>query len=199
MRGIRLTLGLMGIFALAGTANAEEGDAGIYLGGGVGMYDVKIDGVFQSTTFGNANFNDSGTVWRGFGGYAFNKYIAIQGDYQDYGNTTDIVPPGTRNRFNVDGEAWEASVRLSYPLTHMLEIYGRAGWNWYEVHVDPVQRFGQPQARNINNNDDAFMGSGGLALHFTPSFSAQAEYEAVNVNNGDLSHWTVNFVYKFGR
>ena len=47
MRGLRLALGLVGVFGLAATAMAEPK---IYVGGGVGMYNLKIDGGGSSYT-----------------------------------------------------------------------------------------------------------------------------------------------------
>jgi len=193
MRGLRIALGLVGVFGLAATAAADQA---IYVGGGVGMYDVTVDGPGGN---GNGNFDDSATLWRAFAGYQINKYISIQGDYQWYGNAQDTVPPGTRNQFQVDGNAWEVSVRPSYPINDRFEIFGRLGWNWYEVNVEQRARFGQPTLGKQSNSDDAMMYSAGLAFHFTPAFSVAGEYEIVNVDDGDLSSWSLNFVYKFPR
>ncbi len=86
MRGLRIALGLIGVFGLSATAAA---DPAFYVGGGVGQYNIKIDGnnytppAESSTAEANlgGNFEDSAAVWGVFGGYQFNKYLGLQADY----------------------------------------------------------------------------------------------------------------------
>ena len=82
MRGIRIVLGLVGVFALATTAAADQS---MYFGGGLGLYDLKIDGgssyspptagVEQFSLGSGESFEDSAATYHVFGGYQLNKYI----------------------------------------------------------------------------------------------------------------------------
>ncbi len=149
MRGLRIALGLVGIFGLTTAAVAAE--PGIYVGGGVGWYNVKIDNV------GTSDFEDSASAWRALGGYQLNKYIGVQADYVWYSDTQDQVPQNSSINATVNGDAWEAAVRLSYPLGEMFEPYVRVGWNWYTV--DAKLQFVKGQS----DSNDAMVYAGGSA------------------------------------
>lgn len=189
MRCIRIILGFVGVLGLSATAAA---DSAFYLGGGVGMYDLKID----SNNFGGAvlppsGFDDSAGVWRVLAGYQLNKYIGFQGDYLWYGDTQQHTTQTNSRNLVVNGEGAEASVRLSLPLGEHFELYGRVGEQWYTVDA----KLQNVKGESDNNND--LMVAAGLVLNFTPEFSVNTEYEAVDISSGDLYIWTVNAVYKF--
>jgi len=220
MRGSRIVLGLIGVFGLSATVAA---DPAIYMGGGVGQYNLKIDGgtsysppeALSSTaeaSFGSGGeFEDSAAVWRVFAGYQFDKLvdskwmpnIAVQADYFWYSTTQSKIPPAGVNgcsslgsncpSVKVNGDAWELSVRPSYAITDVVEVFARVGYNWY--NIEAKQEF----VSGESDSNDAAMYSGGLALNFTPNFAASVEYEVVDVDAGDLDSWTVNFVYKIPR
>jgi opacity protein-like surface antigen len=214
-----MALGLVGVFGLAAAAAA---DSGIYLGGGVGLYNVKIDGggsYVPPESVGNTaaaslgsggDFEDSASVWRVFAGYQFklsdSKWIpsiGLQADYIWYGQAQDSVPPSGTNGcksaptactyYDLTGDAWELSVRPSWAITSWLDVFGRVGYQWYNVDVKPRGVKGQSDSNN------ELMYAGGLGFHFTPAFGATAEYEVVDVSSGDLNAVTVNFVYTIPR
>jgi OOP family OmpA-OmpF porin len=198
-----MALGLVGVFGLAATAAAEPA---IYMGGGVGQYNIKIDGggsytppesvgTTAAASLGSgSDFEDGATVWRVFAGYQFNKYIGIQADYLWYQTAQqNHVPPGTSFSVTLNGDAWELSVRPSFPITDRLEVFARVGYQWY--NVDAKQQFVKGQS----DSNDEMMYGGGLAFHFTPHFGVTAEYEVVDISSGDLNAATLNFVYTIPR
>jgi opacity protein-like surface antigen len=186
MRGLRMALGLVGAFGLSATAAA---DPAFYLGGGVGLYNIKID----SNNYLSSNFEDSAAVWRAFGGYQLNKYLGLQADYVWYGTTQDQIPQNSSYNVKVNGDAWEAAVRLSYPFGEHFEVFSRVGWNWYNVDAKPQYVKGQS-----DSNDDMLY-SGGMVFKFTPALSMSAEYEVIDVSQGDLNTATLSFVYTIPR
>lgn len=197
MRGLRMALGLVGVFGLSATAAA---DPAFFLGGGVGLYNIKIDGSSytppaETTAEANlgGNFEDSAAVWRFFGGYQFNKYLGLQADYVWYGDTQDQIPQNSSYNVKVNGDAWEAAVRLSYPFGEHFEVFSRVGWNWYNVDAKAQYVKGQS-----DSNDDLLY-SGGMAFKFTPALSMSAEYEVIDVSGGDLNTATLSFVYTIPR
>jgi len=220
MRGLRLALGLVGVFGLAAAAMAEPK---IYVGGGVGMYNLKIDGGGSSYTppdstgtaeltlgSGAGDFEDSAAVWRVFVGYQAYKIteskwmplISLQADYNWYGTTNSNVPPAGQNgcrtnaqcqSYKVNGDSWELSVRPSWAITNWLDLFGRIGYNWYNVDVKPRWSSGQ------SDSNDAVMYSGGLAFNLSENVAIFTEYEVVDIDDGDLDTATINLVYKIPR
>jgi OmpA-OmpF porin, OOP family len=197
MRGLRMALGLVGVFGLSATAAA---DPAFFVGGGVGLYNIKIDGNSYTPPAGataeanlGGNFEDSAAVWRFFGGYQFNKYLGLQADYVWYGDTQDQIPQDSSYNVKVNGDAWEAAVRLSYPFGEHFEVFSRVGWNWYNVDAKAQYVKGQS-----DSNDDLLY-SGGMVFKFTPALSMSAEYEIIDISEGDLNTATLSFVYTIPR
>jgi OmpA-OmpF porin, OOP family len=188
MRGLRIALGLVGVFGLTATAAAAE-DAGFFVGGGVGQYNLKIDVGVP----GVQNFEDSAAVWRVFGGYQLNKYLGLEADYVWYSTTQDHLSQTSSQEVTFNGDAAEAAVRLSFPLGAHFEPFARVGWNWYNVDGKVEGIKGQ------SNSDDAALYSGGIALILTPALKVSAEYEVIDIDNGDLNAATISFVYKIPR
>jgi len=190
---------LVGVLGLSATAAASE--PGFYLGGGVGLYNIKIDRPLsidcpiagQTTNACARNFEDSAAVWDAFAGFQLTKWLGFQADYNWYGETEDQIPINSSVNTTVTGDAWEASVRLSLPLGDMFEVYGRGGYNWY--NVDVKRQF----SKGNSDSNDAVMYAGGIGLNFTPSFGINAEYEIVDIDNGDLDSATLRFKYTFVR
>ena len=197
MRGLRMALGLVGVFGLSATAAA---DPAFFVGGGVGLYNIKIDGNSYTPPEGataeanlGGNFEDSAAVWRFFGGYQFNKYLGLQADYVWYGDTQDQIPQDSSYNVKVNGDAWEAAVRLSYPFGEHFEVFSRVGWNWYNVDAKAQYVKGQS-----DSNDDMLY-SGGMVFKFTKALSMSAEYEVIDISEGDLNTATLSFVYTIPR
>ncbi len=195
MRGIRIVMGLVGVLGLATNAAA---DPALYVGGGVGIYSIKIDG--NPSGFGGTpqlgsdrNFADSSAVWDVLAGYQFNKYLAIQADYNWYSKTQTKIPINGNTNVTATADSWELSVRPSYPIGDVLEVYARIGYNWFNVDVKRQYVKGQ------SDSNDAIMYAGGVGFNLSENFSLNAEYEVVDVDNGDLNSTTLRAVYRFPR
>ncbi len=195
MRGIRIVMGLVGVFGLAANAAA---DPAWYVGGGVGQYNIKIDG--NPSGFGGTpefgsdrNFQDSAAVWDVLAGYQFNKYLAIQADYNWYSKTQTEIPINSSTNVQATAESYEVSVRPSLPLGHMFEVYARIGYNWYNLDIK------RQYVKGESDSNDAVMYAGGVGVHLSDNFSLNAEYEIVDVNSGDLNSATLRAVYRIPR
>jgi opacity protein-like surface antigen len=206
MRGLRIALGLVGVFGL--TATAAAADSAFYVGGGVGLYNAQVEHPVSSaaatavgvncTVAGNPtldpctrNFQDSAAVWDVLAGYQIVKWLAIQADYQWYQKGESQIPINSSRNFTVTGDSVEVSVKPSLALGEHFDIYVRLGWNWY--NVDGKYQF----IKGGSDSDDAAMAAGGVSFNVTPSFSIQAEYEYVDVNSGSLDATTLRAIYKF--
>ena len=200
MRGIRLAMGLVAMLGLSATAAA---DTTFYAGGGVGLYEVKVDHPLTSmgiTCTGSnpvhadwcsRNFQDSAAVWNLTGGVKFGKYLGLQADYYDYSQAQSQIPINSSVNTTVTGDAWELSVRPSLPLGEHFDVFARAGYNWYNIDVKRQYVKGQ------SDSDNAFMYGVGVDFSPLPSFGLTAEYAVVDPDNGDLWAATLRAVYKF--
>ncbi len=207
MRGLRIALGLIGVFGLAANAAAESS---FYVGGGVGLYNAQVENpvsVAQATSVGvsctvagqpglnpcSRNFQDSAATWVVFGGWQLVDWLAFQVDYDWYSKSQSQIPINSSRNFAVSGDAVEVSVKPSLPLGEHFELYARLGWNWY--NIDGKYQY----VKGGSDSDDAAMAAGGVAFKFTPEFSIQAEYEYVDVDSGALDAATIRAVYHFKR
>ena len=201
MRGIRMAMGLVGVLGLSSQAAMAADLSGVYVGGGVGLYNLKIDNSYrppeedaviaEANLGGSGNFEDSGSVWRAFAGYDFNKYIGIQADYVWYGTTQDQIPQNSGVNVKATGDAWELGIKPQFPIG-MFDIFARIGMNWYQI--DAKRQYVKGES---DSNNDPFYAAG-IQANFTKSFSMAAEYEYVDASGGDLNATTINFIYKFG-
>ena len=200
MRGLRIALGLVGLFGLTATAVAAE--PGFYIGGGVGQYDAQVDHPLSdagiSCVFAPSgvdvcarNYQDSAAVWDVMAGFQVFNWLAIQADYEWYEKGESQIPINSSRNLSVSGDAAELSLKPSLPLGEHFELYARIGWNWYNLDAKYQGVKGQ------SNSDDAGIVAGGVGFNFTPAFSIQAEYEYVDVNSGALDAVTVRGLYRF--
>jgi len=96
----------MVLAASSGTALAasDENEAGFYLGGGVGNFNLEIN---RASDIDDAvrRLDDDDTAWKVFAGYRFNPYLSLEGAYVDFGEQSD--------RFDVDGTSGDFTADIS--------------------------------------------------------------------------------------
>jgi hypothetical protein len=176
------------VFALIGflCIPAFAAESAPYVGLGGGMYNVKVD-----TGSGFSDFDDSAGLFRVYAGYQFNDYVSLQADYLLFGDAEDNFS-GTKIELS-NGDAWEVSVRPSYPINEKFDVFARLGWEWYQFDLK-AQGFG-----SASGDDDDFVWGLGGTWQFDKSWGVRGEYAAVNISGGDLDMWTLSVVYKFLR
>ena len=110
-------------------AFADE-NAGLYLGGGVGSFNVSIDNPDQvDDTVGAWDEDDN--AYKLFAGYRLNKFLAFELDYINLGEPSGAVVPGFNVDLAVDGFA--PYVVGTIPLGNWFEVYGRLGYYFYDA------------------------------------------------------------------
>ena len=196
-------------------ALAQAPEPGYFYGGlSVGKARAKIDqdrinasllGADLSTTAMTLNERD--TAYKVFGGYQFNRYLALEGGYfklGKFGFTSTTVPAGS-----LTGDIRLQGVNLdlvaSLPLSERWSVLGRVGVQ--DAKAD--DRFAGSGAVSVLNPNpskrevNAKFG-GGLQYAFSPSFLVRAEAERYRVNDAVGNHGNVNtvslsLVFPFGR
>ena len=207
-------LGMAGIGSLVAiTANAQDG--GYYYGGAsIGQSRARIDeeritasllaGGLRTTAMTK---DERSTGYKLFGGYQFNRNIALEAGYFDlgrFGFTSTTLPTGTLN-----GQIRLQGVNLdlvgSVPLSERWSVLGRVGAQSARAR-DNFTGSGAVIVSNPNpsKRDTGYKFGAGLQYAFTPSLLVRAEGERYRVNDAVGNHGTINLfslslVFPFGR
>ncbi|NIP16917.1 MAG: outer membrane beta-barrel protein [Xanthomonadales bacterium] len=128
-------------------------------------------------------------------GYAFNRYLSVQGSYHDFGTHTGLVaqcPPelvciapnihgGFLERVSFDGLS--VSLRGTIPLSDKLALFGTLGiisWDASAPHMD------------VSGEDLVY--SAGLAWEVSDDWGLQISYEEVDL---DIQSGKFGVIYRF--
>lgn len=188
-------------------------DAGWYLGGNVGQTRADIDeqriadSLLQngfSNTLVKDDSNDTG--YKLFGGYQFNRYLALEGGYFNLGEfnfTSTTQPAGTFNG-SLEAHGFNMDVVGTLPITEKFSVFGRAGVTYAETKdafngTGAVHVF-NPTAKERDNN---FKVGAGLQYAFNDNWAMRLEAERYRINDavghtGDIDLLSVGLVYRFG-
>jgi OOP family OmpA-OmpF porin len=204
--------GAMAILILIGMPAAAQ-DSGWYIGANAGESRAKIDegrimGGLQEGGFATTSLSkdESHFGFKAFGGYQFNRFVALEGGYFDLGNFNfDAVtdPPGT-----LTGEIKIRGVDLDLvgfiPFTDRFAAFGRIGAIGAEAR-DTFAATGtvavlEPRRREREAN---YKFGVGLQLKLTDAFVIRAEAERYRIgdavgNNGDIDLFSLGVLYRFG-
>jgi OOP family OmpA-OmpF porin len=162
------------LLALGTTPAFADEDSGLYLGAGVGRFNVKIDNA-EDVTDTVGSFDADDTTFKAFGGWRFNPYLAVELDYMDLGNPEDTID-ARRVNANVNGVA--PYVVGTWPIGPV-ELFAKAGYLFYDVKID---------VDNLTVKDDNqqdFVYGGGLGLTLFDHMNTRLEYEVIDINDVD--------------
>src|ERR1700734_3390540 len=189
-------------------------DAGWYTGFNAGQSRAKIDDTriadgllddgFTTTSISN---DDLHFGFKAFGGYAFNRYFALESGYFNlgkFGFGADTVPPGSlRGDIKLQGANFDAVG--SVPLGDKFSFFARAGVNYADAK-DSFAGTGSvavidPSPRRWAANYKVGLGA---EYDFTRSIGMRIEAERYRIddavgNKGDIDLYTAGLVFKFGR
>src|SRR5580700_4120950 len=129
--------------SLSPTAFADDGnDAGWYLGVNAGqsratLDDARITAGLLSGGLTTTSISDDNSHlgFKVFGGYAFNRYFALEGGYFDlgqFGFTANTTPAGSL-RGDIKLKGGNIDLVGSVPLGDKFSLFARAGLNYAEA------------------------------------------------------------------
>lgn len=184
-------LGLTALAALAlmaATAAQADTQPGFYAGAGIGSTKVGDD---------ISGVDDSDTGFKIFGGYAFNKNLAVELGYFDLGEASGSFsdPFIGDASFDVGVSGLNASVVGRVPVSETFSLFGKLGFASYDLDGH-VTIFGLGSASDSQSETDLTYGIG-AALSLGPQWEVRAEYEAIDVDNGDANMLSVGAMYRF--
>jgi hypothetical protein len=156
---------------IAGPALAENNE-GLYLGAGLGDFSSKVDGI---GSVDDVDFDSDQDASKIMAGWRFNRFVAVQVDYTDFGESRAAV-----NQLDIrsDTKGLAPTVVGTLPLGPV-ELFGKAGVLFYDVEIDA------PGNRLIDSSgEDAVLGVG-IGFTAFERLSFTAEYERIDIEEFD--------------
>lgn len=176
---VALMLSALGTGLGTGSALAQENDEGIYVGAGVGQFNVKIDDVDQ-TDEAIARLDDDDNSWKAFVGWRMNRYFGVELAYIDFGGPSDrIEASGSSGDYQLELSGFAPYLIGTIPLGP-IELFGKVGYYFYDVNLtadidDPLR----PDIDSSTSEEDLLYGLGaGLTLF--ERLHARLEYEKID-------------------
>jgi opacity protein-like surface antigen len=176
----RLQLGFL-IFSLSLGMHLHAQDrTGPYFGASVGEGTNEV-----------GEFKGSDTAFKVNGGYSFNEYLSIELAYVDAGTQTDTVGA---QRIENESSGVIASALLSLPLSEWIAVFGKLGYAFYDSEA--TGRVGDVVIRENDGGEDFAYGFG-VEIAVPGGLGLRAEYETVDVNEGDFDILSAGVIFRF--
>jgi OOP family OmpA-OmpF porin len=183
---------------MAGPALAQRDDdragnnlEGFYFGGGIGDFSSSVDEINSLDDIDDAgiDFSDSDNALKLFGGWNFNRFFALQGDYVDFGESSGFVTPSVSGTSDVQGFA--PSIVGTLPVGP-IELFGRVGMMFYEIDLN------LSGGRVIDDSGNDLVWSAGLGIDIKDRLNLRLEYEQIDIEELDEADavW-LNAAWKF--
>lgn len=184
---------LLAAAAVAGGLLASQGAAaqerGPYLGGSLGQSTFKewCDTSGAPPGFVLLACEDTDTAWKVFGGYRFNRYVAVEGTYINWGKVTGTVAPPTRD---VSAEQTSMGVAAvgTLELAPQFAVFGKAGFVLTEQETKVA-------GTSTDRHETEFHYGLGARFSFTPNWAARAEWE--RTEKLEVEMFSIGAEYRF--
>jgi opacity protein-like surface antigen len=178
----------------AGTAVAQtdENDSGFYVGAGIGQFNVQIDDIDQ-TDEAIQKLDDSDNSWKALAGWRFNRFVAVELDYIDFGAVNGTFG-GTANGTTANGSSGDYNVSISGFAPYVIgtiplgpiELFGKVGYYFYDTKTsfhldDPLSN----DLADSSSSEEDFVYGAGLGVTFLQHVNARLEYEKIDAKNID--------------
>lgn len=162
-------------------------DSGFYVGGSIGRSNVDAD--VSDPDLGSLNFDEGDSAWKAFGGYNIDAFVidlAIEAGYVDFGQPAGAVG-GANVEYDLTG--WDVFGLAGLELGPV-GVFAKAGLiDWSaDASVNGIR------VASDSGTDPAY----GVGVRFS-LFSAEVrgEYEYFDVEDTDVSLWSVGVVWTF--
>lgn len=155
----------------SGHALADE-NSGLYLGAGVGDFSTEFDDIDDV----DIDFDEDSDATKFFGGWRFNRWVAVQVDYTDFGDSE-----GTVDLLNIETETTglTPSIVGTLPLLGPVELFAKAGMIFYNLEVTA----GGDEL--IDESGEDVMYGAGIGVTILERLALRAEYEVIEIDEID--------------
>jgi OmpA-OmpF porin, OOP family len=168
-------------------------DAGWLVGGSFGQSKIDCD----TSGIPGASCDDSDTAWRIFGGYQFNRHVAVELGYSTLGEAS-ISLAGARA--TVEAKAWDVMAVGILPVADRFSVYGKLGW--FKADTDLSTNI--PGTANGSDSSSGLTYAIGVGYDFSKNFGLRAEWQQYKDVGGDNSGgesdvdvMSIGVVYRF--
>lgn len=191
---------------------AMAAEPGLYLGGNIGLSRTDIDEdrirdglVGQGFTVSSFDDDERDLGYKLFGGYQFNRFLALEAGYFDLGKfdfDATTIPTGT---FAGEIEITGFNVDLvgSLPLSKRFSAFGRGGVTREEAEVK-FTRSGAVAVTDASRDKSETNYKFGFGVEYaiTSALGLRAEAERYRIddavgNDGDVDLYSLGLVYRF--
>ncbi len=166
----RMTIRMFAVASLCCASSYASADPGVYVGASYGQAQISDD---------KLAFSESDSGYKVFVGYTFSPYAAIELDYVDAGQPTEVRGQTT---IEVSATGVAASAIAKYPFGKMFAATGKLGFAFYDTDT---------------TSDIGIAYGLGMSVAFWEKFEARIEYEQVSIDDGGFSIMSIGGVYKF--
>jgi len=195
---------LAAVLLLTGVGSqAAPGDWYVGLGYGLTSYDTGI-----SNTTGTASLDEDDSGFKLFGGYNFNKNVAIELAYADLGKATLSGNPGdtfvldgilfafiNSGSLDIEGSLLSLAGVFTHHFNDAFNLYGRLGLASWEADITANVSGGPAQSAS-EDGTDLFLGFG-AGWNFAKTWAVKAEYELYSFDEEDVDMLSLNIVKTF--
>ena len=159
-----------------------------YVGLGYGNTSVKAD----LSDLGGGIIDDSTALAKFYGGYQFNKYLALEGGFYSLAQVrVGSVDTGSGAvSGSVDMKAFGISGVATAPLTKSIRAYVRAGAVVWDADIT------RDTTTAGADGTDALYGLG-ASYNFTQAFAVTADWEVIDSPNPEFSTFSLGFKWDF--
>jgi hypothetical protein len=164
---------------------------GFYLGGGIGDFSSAVDEINSIDSIDDAgiDFSDGDNATKVFAGWHFNRFLAVQADFVDFGESSGAVTPSVAGTSDVQGLA--PSIVGTLPIGP-IELFARVGVMFYEVDLNLTG------GRFVDESGEDLVYSAGIGIDVLDRLNLRLEYEEIDIAELDEADalW-LNVAWKF--
>ena len=169
---------------LTSAAAVQAQDGGFYLGGALGQSKFKqwCDPVFSSC-------EDTDASWKLLGGYRFNRYVAAEATYIDWGEVTAGTNSGAR--VAAQQRSYGLAAVGTLPIGEGFELFGKAGF----LKTEQETRRITPAPSTFSREQTELSYGLGLKYAFTRNWALRGEWE--NTDKLKVELLSIGVEYRF--
>lgn len=185
---IRVVAAAAVLLLAAGQASAQtENESGLYVGGGVGQFNLEIDGL-DGVDEAIDGLDADDTAWKVFVGYRLNQYLSFEAAYVDFGSPEDeFTATGSSGDYQVQLSGFAPYVVGTIPLGPV-ELSARVGYYFYDVETRAdFDDLTQDVFTSDDSGEDLLYGVG-VGLTLFERLNARLEYEIIDLEGADDSN-----------
>lgn len=165
-------------------AQSPENDEGLYIGGGVGQFNIDIDG-FDGIDEAVEQLDDEDTAWQLFIGWRLNPYISLQAAYVDFGGPEDdFSTGGSSGNYRAELNGFAPAIVGTLPLGPV-ELSAKLGYYFYDLEITAnLDDLGGDVFQSDDSGEDLMYGVG-VGITLFERLHAKLEYEEIDLEDVD--------------